>query len=142
MSWLMSCSLCHQWSGDQCRPSERHHQLTCNIVTVISPPGRPRHRQAVSASSDVLISLNWEGLPRSCQELTIYRKIYVLLLISLKPVEDFLICFVTVLVIDKSVNTTLWSHETLHVVSVIESHFITNKFDYKYISWGNMMSPS
>ena len=46
----------------------------------------------------------------------------------------------TVLVIDKSVNTSIWSHGTFLFVSVIESHFITNKFYYKYISWGNMMS--
>ena len=65
-----------------------------------------------------------------------------MLLISLKPVEDFLINFVTVLVIDKIVNTPIWSHETLHIVSVMESHFITNKFYYKYISSGNMMSHS
>ena len=145
MSWLMSLVLvsthgspCHHWPGmvHQVTSGHLRSNISSHVTVLISLPGRPRHRQAVSAFSNVFISVNCV-LPRSCQE-QIYR-IYIgrdLLLISLKPVKDFLINFVTVLVIDKIVNTSIWSHETLHIVSDIESHFITNKFYDKYISWG------
>ena len=131
-TWLSLSPLTrHGAPGDHLRSN-----ISSHVTVLISLPGRPRHRQAVSAFSNVFISVNCV-LPRSCQE-QIY-KIYIgrdLLLISLKPVKDFLINFVTVLVIDKIVNTSIWSHETLHIVSDIESHFITNKFYDKYISWG------
>ena len=133
-TWL---SLSPLTSLHQVTSGHLRSNISSHVTVLISlPAGRPRHRQAVSAFSNVFISVNCV-LPRSCQEqiYEIYRG-RDLPLISLKPVKDFLINFVTVLVIDKIVNTSIWSHETLHIVSDIESHFITNKFYDKYISWG------